>query len=158
MPTQPLRGALGRYTTGVTIVTCCDADGAFVGLTVNSFNSLSLEPALVLWSLRKASPSAGIFCAAPRFAVNVLAQGQLGLARRFAVRGDHRFGEGVWTLGEHGAPLLDGCAAAFQCETASQQRAGDHVLFIGRVLAHTDADLPPLAFQGGRYHALGEVL
>jgi 3-hydroxy-9,10-secoandrosta-1,3,5(10)-triene-9,17-dione monooxygenase reductase component len=158
MHAQPLRTALGRFTTGVTIVTCCDAAGAFVGLTVNSFNSLSLEPALVLWSLRKASPSLAAFSAATRFAVNVLAESQLPLARRFAARGDHRFAEGGWAVGEHGAPVLEGSAAVFECETVSQQRAGDHLLFIGRILAYVDEAVAPLAFQGGHYRRLGDSL
>ncbi len=158
MPTQTLRAALGRFATGVTVVTCRDADGAFVGLTVSSFNSLSLEPPLVLWSLRKASPTLAAFAAAPRFAVNVLAQSQIEVARCFAAHGAHRFGAGLWALGGHGAPVLQGCAAVFECEAVSQQAAGDHRLFIGRVLAHTEAALAPLVFQGGHYRALGEVL
>jgi flavin reductase (DIM6/NTAB) family NADH-FMN oxidoreductase RutF len=158
MPTHKLRAALGRFATGVTVVTCRDADGAFVGLTVSSFNSLSLEPPLVLWSLRKASPTVAAFTAAPRFAVNVLAQSQIDLARCFAAHGAHRFAQGPWSLGEHGAPVLQGCAAVFECEAVSQQPAGDHRLFIGRVLAHAEAALAPLVFQGGHYRALGETL
>ena len=84
MDPRQLRNALGRFTTGVTIVTCCDAQGTYVGLTANSFNSLSLEPPLVLWSLRTASPALAPFVAAQRFAVNVLAESQVDLSRRFA--------------------------------------------------------------------------
>ena len=159
MDVQQLRSALGRFTTGVTIVTCCDAQGQFVGLTANSFNSLSLDPPLVLWSLRQASPSLAAFEAAPRFAINVLAEAQVELSRRFATRNaEGRFADGLWALGAHGAPVLAGSAAVFECETLSQQAAGDHRLFIGRVLACADAALPPLVFQAGHYHLLGEVL
>ena len=158
MDTQQFRSALGRFTTGVTIVTCVDDDGGFVGLTANSFNALSLEPPLVLWSLRESSPSLPAFLAATRFAVNVLAEAQLGLSRRFATRGDHRFAEGVWTLGAHGAPVLAGCAAVFECETVSHQTAGDHCLFIGRVLGCEESALPPLVYRAGHYHLLGELL
>ncbi len=158
MDSRQLRSALGRFTTGVTVVTCCDAQGRFVGLTANSFNSLSLDPPLVLWSLRSASPSMAAFEAAPRFAINVLAEAQVELSRRFASRTEDRFAEGVWALGEHGAPVLAGCAAVFECETVSHQVAGDHRLFIGHVLACQEAALPPLVFQAGHYRLLGEVL
>ena len=155
---RQLRNALGRFTTGVTIVTCCDAAGGFVGLTANSFNSLSLDPPLVLWSLRTASPSLAAFRAAPRFAVNVLAESQLELSRRFASRSEDRFAEGSWALGVHGAPVLAGCAAVFECKSVSHQLAGDHHLFIGQVLACADAPVPPLLFQAGHYRLLGEIL
>jgi 4-hydroxyphenylacetate 3-hydroxylase, reductase component len=158
MDSRHLRTALGRFTTGVTIVTCTDADGRFVGLTANSFNSLSLDPPLVLWSLRQSSPNLAAFAAAPRFAVNVLAEAQVELSRRFAAPVPDRFAEGAWALGEQGAPVLAGCAAVFECESLSHQVAGDHRLFIGRVLACTESALPPLVFQGGHYHLLGEVL
>ena len=125
MDARHLRNALGRFTTGVTIITCSDAQGAFVGLTANSFNSLSLDPPLVLWSLREASPNLAAFLQAKGFAVNVLAEAQLDLARRFAAREEDRFAEGAWALGEHGAPVLAGCAAVFECRTASHQVAGD---------------------------------
>jgi flavin reductase (DIM6/NTAB) family NADH-FMN oxidoreductase RutF len=153
-----LRNALGRFTTGVTIVSCRDAQGGFVGLTANSFNSLSLDPPLVLWSLRDISPNMAAFVAAPTFAVNVLAEAQVDLSRRFAAREEDRFAEGAWALGEHGAPVLAGCAAVFECETVSQQIAGDHRLFIGRVLACSESALPPLVFQAGHYRLLGEIL
>lgn len=153
-----LRQALGRYATGVTIVTCADASGAWLGLTANSFNSLSLEPPLVLWSLRQSSPSLAAFGAARHFAVNVLAEGQVELSRRFASRMVGKFDEGAWAAGTFGAPLLTGCAAVFECETVSSQTAGDHVLFIGRVLRCSESALPPLVFRSGHYHLLGEVL
>jgi 3-hydroxy-9,10-secoandrosta-1,3,5(10)-triene-9,17-dione monooxygenase reductase component len=146
---RQLRAALGRYATGVTIVSCVDADGSPVGLTANSFNSLSLEPALVLWSLRRESPSAPAFSAALRFAVNVLAESHAALSQRFASRGVDRFAEGGWSAG---------AAAVFECETVSSQLAGDHLLFIGRVLACRDSALRPLLFHAGHYRALGDLL
>ena len=158
MDTRHFRNAFGRFTTGVTIITCLDASGQPIGLTANSFNSLSLDPPLLLWSLRSASPSMAAFEAAPRFAVNVLAEAQLELSRRFAARSDDRFADVGWARGEHGAPLLAGCAAVFECELLSHQIAGDHRLFIGRVLACTESPLPPLVFQAGHYRLLGEVL
>ncbi len=158
MDSRHFRNALGRFTTGVTIVTCLDAAGGPVGLTANSFNALSLDPPLVLWSLRSASPSMAAFEAAPRFAINVLAESQVELSRRFATRGEHRFADVAWAQGEHGSPVVAGCAAVFECETLSHQTAGDHRLFIGRVLACSESPLPPLLFQAGHYRLLGEVL
>lgn len=154
-----LRNALGRFATGVTIISCVDpAAGGWVGFTANSFSALSLAPPLVLWSLRLTSPTLPAFAAAPRFAVNVLAESQVDLSRRFASRGEGRFDEGVWSAGECGAPVLAGCAAVFECETVSRQTAGDHCLFIGSVLACAESALPPLVFQAGHYHLLGEIL
>jgi flavin reductase (DIM6/NTAB) family NADH-FMN oxidoreductase RutF len=158
MDSRPLRKALGRFATGVTIVSCCDAGGRYVGLTVNSFNTVSLQPPLVLWSLRRESPNLGAFTAARHFAVNVLAENQIELSRRFASRAADKFATGHWTTGAHGAPLLEGSVAVFECETVSQQVAGDHLLFIGRVLACSETALAPLLFQGGHYQALGNVL
>lgn len=153
-----LRSALGRFTTGVTIVSCVDAGGQPVGLTANSFQALSLEPPLVLWSLRATSPSLAAFQAAKHFAVNVLGEAQVDLSRRFATRREDKFDDGVWAPGGNGAPVLAGCTAVFECETLSHQPAGDHVLFIGRVLTISEAPVPPLVFQAGHYHLLGEVL
>ena len=158
LDTRHFRNALGRFATGVTIVTCLDASGQPVGLTANSFTALSLEPPLVLWSLRSASPNMAAFEAAPRFAVNVLTESQVELSRRFAARSEDRFADVAWAQGEQGAPVLAGCAAVFECETLSHQIAGDHRLFIGRVLACTESALPPLLFQAGHYRLLGEVL
>jgi len=158
METTPLRSALGRFTTGVTIVSCLGADGARVGLTANSFQALSLEPPLVLWSLRRGSPSVDAFEQARHFVVNVLAESHVDLSRRFASRQDDKFAEGSWAPGATGAPVLAGCTAVFECETVSHQIAGDHVLFIGRVLAMSEAPVPPLLFQAGHYRMLGEVL
>jgi 3-hydroxy-9,10-secoandrosta-1,3,5(10)-triene-9,17-dione monooxygenase reductase component len=158
MDVQHLRRALGRFTTGVTIVSCVGPDGEYVGLTANSFNALSLSPPLVLWSLRDSSTSLAAFMAADRFAVNVLAEAQVDLSRSFAAQGDAKFAEGAWTLGEHGAPVLAGCSAVFECETRTRQQAGDHCLFIGHVLSCTEAPVAPLVYQAGHYRLLGEVL
>lgn len=162
LPTQPdvgtMRSALSGFATGVTVVTCRAAGGEAVGLTVSSFNALSLEPPLVLWSLRLASPSLAAFDAARHFAINVLAEAQVDLSRRFASARNDKFDEGAWSQGIGGVPLLAGCAASFECETVSSRTEGDHRLFIGRVLAATAQALQPLIYHGGRYHLLGEIL
>jgi flavin reductase (DIM6/NTAB) family NADH-FMN oxidoreductase RutF len=156
--TKHLRQALGRFATGVTIITCRDAQGRAVGLTANSFSSLSLAPALVLWSLRRTSPTLAAFSAATHFAVNVLGEAQVDVSRHFASAADDRFAQGQWSGGLEGLPLLAGCAALFECASVSQQDAGDHVLFIGRVLNFVEAPVAPLLFQAGHYRMLGEVL
>lgn len=158
LSTLVLRAALGRFATGVTIVACRAADGSPVGLTANSFNALSLQPPLILWSLRSVSPNLPAFLDAPHFAVNVLAENQVDLSRRFASPVADKFAEGQWSAGLGGAPVLAGCAAVFECEQVSSQVAGDHVLFIGRVMAVTEAPLTPLVFQSGHYRMLGEIL
>lgn len=153
-----LRRAFGRFATGVTIITCRDAQAVRVGLTANSFASLSLDPPLVLWSLRRHSPSLPAFEAAGHFAINVLAEGQLELSRRFASPAVDRFAEGQWADGYASVPVLGGCAAVFECVREARHDAGDHVLFIGRVLAAREAPLAPLLYQGGHYRMMGEVL
>jgi flavin reductase (DIM6/NTAB) family NADH-FMN oxidoreductase RutF len=153
-----LRSALGGFATGVTIATCRDASGQEVGLTVNSFNSLSLDPPLILWSLRLASPSLPAFDTAAHFAINVLAESQVELSRRFAGVLPGRFDQGDWHDGIGRVPLLAGSLACFECERVSSQTAGDHRLFIGRVLQLRSQALPPLVFHGGRYHLLGEIV
>ena len=153
-----LREALGRFATGVTIITCADAQGEPVGLTANSFNALSLDPPLVLWSLRLQSVKLPAFQQAAGFVVNVLARPQLQLSRRFASKHEDRFDGDDWSTGIAGAPVLAGCVAVFQCEMVSQQAAGDHVLFIGRVVSLSQQALAPLVYQAGHYHGLGETL
>jgi flavin reductase (DIM6/NTAB) family NADH-FMN oxidoreductase RutF len=153
-----LRGALGTFATGVTIVTCRGADGQAVGLTVNSFNALSLDPPLVLWSLRLASPSLPAFDGAQHFAINVLGEGQVDVSRRFASPVMHKFEDGLWHDGPHRLPVLAGCPAVFECERHTLQTAGDHRLYIGRVLRLQTQPVPPLVYHGGHYHLLGEIL
>lgn len=153
-----LRSALGRFATGVTIVTCVDPAGSPVGLTVNSFTALSLEPPLVVWALRGESPSLKAFEASTHFAVNVLGETQMELSKVFASHTSDKFSQGRWSGGRHAAPVLAGALAVFECTTVSAQRQGDHVLFVGRVdhcVAHSGA---PLVFQAGRYRRLGEPL
>jgi flavin reductase (DIM6/NTAB) family NADH-FMN oxidoreductase RutF len=157
-PAPLLRQALGRFATGVTIVTCLDPKGQPVGLTANSFNALSLEPPLILWSLRLRSPSLAAFAEAPHFVVNVLADDQLALSQHFARPGADRFSLGGWSSGLGGAPVLAGCVARFECELHTSQEAGDHMLFIGRVRHVHESGGAPLLFHGGRYRALGETL
>jgi 4-hydroxyphenylacetate 3-hydroxylase, reductase component len=151
-----LRRALGRFVTGVTIVTCRDEHGEPVGLTANSFNALSLDPPLVLWSLRESSSTIGAFTAATHFAVNVLAADQVELSRRFARPSSAKFDQGEWTDGQGGAPLLAGCVAVFECRRHSHHAAGDHMLFIGEVERIGGSASSPLVYHAGHYRTLSE--
>ncbi|MFC4312251.1 flavin reductase [Steroidobacter flavus] len=151
LDSKAFRGALGAFATGVTIVTTIDADGNDVGLTANSFNSVSLDPPLVLWSLAKTSLSLGAFSAAPHFAVHILAADQEALSNKFAKRGVDKFSGVDVQRGEGGIPLLTGCGARFQCRTAYQYDGGDHVIFVGEVLQFDHSQRVPLLFHGGRY-------
>ena len=153
-----LRSALGRFATGVTLATCLDASGAAVGLTVNSFGALSLEPPLVQWSLRCESPSLPAFQAAEHFAINVLTEAHLELSRRFAAPHVDRFQHGRWHPGRHGCPVFAGALAVFECARRSVERHGDHVLIIGEVLHHTAHSGAPLLFHASRYRRMGEPL
>jgi 3-hydroxy-9,10-secoandrosta-1,3,5(10)-triene-9,17-dione monooxygenase reductase component len=145
------RKALGSFATGVTIITTRGADGAPVGLTANSFNSVSLNPPLVLWSLANTSMSLSAFRAAPYWAVHVLATDQEELSARFARRGESKFAGLDAETGIGEVPLLKGCSARFQCRTAFQYEGGDHVIFLGEVLTFDRNEAAPLVFHGGRY-------
>jgi flavin reductase (DIM6/NTAB) family NADH-FMN oxidoreductase RutF len=145
------RRALGSFATGVTIITTRTADGVPMGLTVNSFNSVSLNPPLVLWSLANTSMSLPAFRAAEHWAVHVLATDQEELSARFAKRGEDKFAGLATETGVAGVPLLTGCTARFQCRTAFQYDGGDHVIFLGEVQRFDRSEVPPLVFHGGRY-------
>lgn len=154
-----LRSALGRFATGVTLATCCDATGTSVGLTVNSFGALSLEPPLVQWSLRCESPSLPAFQSAEHFAINVLTEAHVELSRRFAAPHGKRFEHGRWHAGRLGCPVLAGALAVFECARRSAERHGDHMLFIGEVLHHSAGHAgSPLLFHASRYRRMGDPL
>src|SRR5450830_1921396 len=121
------------FATGVTIVTARAADGVLVGLTANSFNSVSLAPPLVLWSLARAAASMGVFATGSHYAINVLAADQKDLAERFASKTVDRWAGVAFTQGVGGAPLLAGAAATFECFNRSRYEEGDHVIFVGEV-------------------------
>jgi len=146
------RAALGMFATGVTIVTAIDADGRPAGVTANSFNSVSLDPPLVLWSLARAAASMAVFQQGSHYAINILASSQRALAERFGRRSVNRFAGVSFQPGAGGAPVLDGAAAVFECRNRSRYEEGDHVIFVGEVerCAHR-AGAHPLIFHGGRY-------
>ena len=147
------RTALGMFATGVTIVTARTADGEWVGLTANSFNSVSLDPPLVLWSLSRAAASMPAFQAGSHYAINVLGADQQALALRFASKGVDRFAEVEFEEGAGGAPILAGAAATFECFNRSRYEEGDHVIFVGEVERCTRREgASPLLYHGGKFY------
>lgn len=158
LATRALRASLGQMATGVTVVSTRTKSGELIGLTANSFAALSLDPPLITWALRVASPHLAAFKATPRFAVNVLAEAQVDISRRFASSVPNKFDGVPHADNEHGIPLLHSACAWFECRTVSSQAAGDHCLFIAEVERFSGGDAAPLAFHGGGYFALGSRL
>jgi flavin reductase (DIM6/NTAB) family NADH-FMN oxidoreductase RutF len=149
--TREFRRALGTFATGVTVITTTRADGEPVGLTANSFSSVSLDPPLVLWSLSLRSPSRQAFEQASHFAVNVLAADQVHLSKRFATPLPDKFAGVAWRHGLARLPLIDGAAARLECASAARHVSGDHVIFIGQVERFAYEAKAPLVFCQGRY-------
>lgn len=147
---RQLRNALGRFPTGVTVITT-SADGKREGLTANSFSALSLDPPLVLWSIVRKSASLPGFLASGHFAINVLASNQPEMSHRFATPTADKFAGLEVRDGLGGSPLLPGALASFECETERTIEGGDHILFVGRVHRIRYSDGDPLIFSGGRY-------
>ncbi|MBC7781012.1 MAG: flavin reductase family protein [Proteobacteria bacterium] len=148
---RQLRDAFGRFATGVTVITGLLHDGRRTGLTVNSFTSLSLEPAMILWNLRSGSPSEAAFETGRAFAVNVLATGQQEISQRFCRPAEDKFAGLDVDEGIDGVPLLGGSLAAFECRVENTVTCGDHRIVIGRVLTAHYGDGEPLIYSQGRY-------
>ncbi|WP_431221806.1 p-hydroxyphenylacetate 3-hydroxylase reductase component [Serratia sp. L9] len=148
---RAFRRALGNFATGVTVVTAATTEGARVGVTANSFNSVSLDPPLILWSIDKRSGSYSVFEQASHFAINVLAADQIDVSNRFARPSEDKFAGIEVDIGAGGAPLLADCAARFQCEKYQQVDGGDHWIMIGKVVAFDDLGRAPLVYHQGAY-------
>jgi flavin reductase (DIM6/NTAB) family NADH-FMN oxidoreductase RutF len=152
---KALRQALGRYPTGVAIVTTRCPDGRAIGLTINSFASLSLSPALVLWSLVDRSPNLAAFQQASHFAISVLGQDQQALASRFANPAVvDKFDQVAVREAPEGMPVIEGAVATLVCSTVKHHSEGDHELFIGRVVRLDTLEGAPLVFHHGRFESL----
>jgi len=150
---RDFRSALGQFATGVTVVTTVGADGRKVGMTANSFTSVSMEPPLVLWCPSKKTPSLTDFEESTHFAINILASDQHVLSRQFATPSIDKFAGAETSEGIAGIPLLEGAVATFQCRTVSRHDAGDHVIYVGEVEKYDNAGGAPLVFHSGKYHA-----
>jgi flavin reductase (DIM6/NTAB) family NADH-FMN oxidoreductase RutF len=146
-----IRKALAQFATGVTVVTARAADGTPMGLTVNSFSSVSLDPPLVLWCLAHKAQSMATFRACERYLIHVLAVDQLELAGTFATRGADKFGRAQWEMNSAGLPQLAGCVAWFECGNRRQYDEGDHTIMVGRVEAFSIPGGAPLIFHDSRY-------
>ncbi|MEM8551015.1 MAG: flavin reductase family protein [Pseudomonadota bacterium] len=143
---------MGRFATGVTVVTCASEHGP-VGMTVNSFASLSLDPPLVMWSPAKSSRRYPAFHAAPRFAIHVLAAHQADLSDGF-MRAADAFSIIQWAEAGDGLPLMEGCLARFVCRRVAEHDAGDHTILVGEVQAMTAGEGDPLLYHQGRYRQI----
>lgn len=148
---KAFRAALGGFATGVTVVTTIDGAGKPFGVTASSFNSVSLNPPLVLWSLAKTAQSIDAFTGSGNFAVHVLTADQQSLSNHFAKSGGDKFLSLNWTRGVAGSPLLAEYASRFECRTLHQYEGGDHIIFVGEVVNFDQQDGKPLIFHQGTY-------
>lgn len=145
-----LRATLGCFPTGVAVITTTTDKGEPIGVTVNSFSSVSLEPPLILWSLARKAWSMSHFVAARGFVVNILAADQHEVCRVFSRNVDDRFAGIAWHRGLDGAPVLDGTVATLQCRQWARYDGGDHEIFVGHVLDCRSEGHDPLMFCRGR--------
>lgn len=157
MDTRQFRTALGRFATGVAVITAKGAGDAPIGMTMSSFNSVSLDPPLVLFSVDRRAHGLPAILAAEGYGVNVLGHDQQPLSDRFARAGTDKWAGVTHRSGHADAPLLDGAIAQFECAPHSVHEAGDHVLVLARVLRFACRDEAPLIFFGGRYRGLAEA-
>ncbi len=150
------RSALGQFATGVTVITTRADDGSLIGITASSFNSVSLTPPLILWSLATRAGSMPVFRENSHYVVNVLAADQLDICKRFATMKGDRFAGVPYTLSASGTPVLDGALAWFECHNRSRYDEGDHVIFVGEVErcgVHANVtERMPLVFHAGGFH------
>jgi flavin reductase (DIM6/NTAB) family NADH-FMN oxidoreductase RutF len=149
-----LRDVLGAFTTGVVVITTLGDEGRPVGLTANSFNSVSIDPPLVLWSLALGSPSLAAFRTHDYFAVNILAEHQEHLSRRFANPAPNKFRDVAFAAGATGVPVLLGTAGHLECRTFARYPGGDHEIYLGEVISLQDRGHPPLVFHRGAFRRL----
>lgn len=149
--TRHFRSALSQFATGVTVITTRLDDGSFFGLTASSFNSVSLDPPLVLWSLARGASSLPVFTDNSHYVINVLSADQAPLAERFSQRIDNRFEGVAFDLSHTGLPILHGAAAWFECHNRSRYPEGDHVIFVGEVERCDVLAQSALVFHNGRF-------
>lgn len=148
---RALRNLLGQFATGVTVITTRGADGRNVGMTANSFSSVSLDPPLVLWSISRSAPSLGDFLAASHFAINVLGADQQHLSAHFARGATDKFADIPCRSGAGGVPLLEGVIASLVCRNLTQYEGGDHLIFLGQLEQYSNSGGEPLIFHAGQY-------
>ena len=152
--TRAFRDTLGMFATGIAVVATRAPSGDPIGLTVNSFNSVSLDPPLIVWSMARHLPSLPVFEACEYYSVNVLADDQQHLSQLFASRSDDKFLGLEIDEGLYGVPLLKGCCARFECRNITRHPGGDHLVFISEVVRFDREPREPLIFHGGAYRRL----
>jgi len=151
---KKFRQCLGKFATGVTIVTCADDEGRPYGITANSFSSVSLEPRLILWNIAKVSNSLQAFLDAEYFAINILASDQRPLSSHFA-KSDHTLFDTVEiSRSDDNVPLIPGTLACVECRTHQIHDCGDHYIVVGEVLRFASSKRKPLLFFSGKYLAI----
>jgi len=150
-PYRPLKNAFGRFATGVTIVSCNPGNMDPVAITVNSFASVSLEPALVLWCLESRASCFNAFMTADNYAVSVLPAGGEGFSNRFASHKPKLLNEDEREVWVTGAPILKDRLAAFDCKVVDRHRSGDHVILVGEVLKFDSKSGAPLIYFASNY-------
>lgn len=155
--TRAFRDSLGMFVTGIAVVATRAPNGDPIGLTVNSFNSVSLDPPLIVWSLGTSLPSLKAFEACEYYSVNVLSAEQMHLSQIFASRSDDKFAGLEIDEGLYGVPLLRDCCARFECRNITRHPGGDHVVFISEVVRFDREDREPLVFHGGAYRQLAPL-
>lgn len=149
---KDFRRALGQFPTGVTVITTVDENDNPVGVTASSFNSVSMEPPLVLWSVAKSAYSAKVFEQAGFFAVNVLGKHQVDISNRCATQGGDKFAGLNYRTGRGNFPVLEGTSACFECQTWNQYDGGDHIIIVGEIIDyHYNDSIMPLVFARGSY-------
>ncbi|MCO8168709.1 flavin reductase family protein [Pseudomonas sp. 21LCFQ02] len=148
---RELRNLLGQFATGVTVITTRTADGRNVGMTANSFSSVSLDPPLVLWSLARSALSMNDFLGASHFAINILGADQHEISGQFARPATDKFAGVPYALGKADMPVLDDVVAVLVCRNVTQYEGGDHLIFIGEIEQYRYSGAEPLVFHAGRY-------
>ena len=153
--TRSLRSALSRFATGITVVTVTDESGKLYGVTVNSFSSLSLDPALIIFALGDATHALDAYLSADRYMINVLSSHQQHVSDNFAIPGEfNRFESISYILSDQGLAMLDGSLARFHCRKYKVERIGDHWLLLGQVHRFEEFQGEPLIYYGSNYHQL----
>lgn len=152
---RELRNALGRFATGVCVISAISEDGKAMGMTANSFSSVSLDPPLILWSLQNNSDVYDIFAGPKHYAINILSTEQQAQSNQYAKKGQHELSESDYRLGKYGAPVFRHALVTFECELEATHEGGDHLIIVGRVREmHERPSGEPLLFYCGRYREL----
>ncbi len=155
MDTRALRNTLGQFATGVCVLTTNDPDRGAIGMTVNSFAAVSLEPALVLWSIQNTSKFFSEFTGCDRYGISVLRDSQEALSNRYARSLEHTIDDGDCFVDSNGVPLIQGALATFSCKMSALHPGGDHHIIVGEVVDFDSHSGDPLVFFGGAYSRLG---